>query len=211
MEFRVVVAKVGGSVARRGLECLKALLKELRSLNETVVVIPGGWVFADFSRLVDSNLNLKAELSHAMGILSMEMYARVIENFGFKSVTLEDFKKIGKGDKLVLLPYSSGLHESELPKSWRVTSDSIAVWVAQKLKEWGHDIAVLKVTDVDGVFEGDRLLSRVKAEEVHGCVDDYALKLIRKYGIRLFVCNGTERGRVKDYIVEGRTLGTLIE
>ncbi len=211
MKSRVVVAKVGGSLARRGFESLKLTLDELGSLDEAVVVVPGGWVFADISRLVDSCLNLKAGLSHSMGILAMEMYGYIVANFGFSAATLEDLREVKKGDKLVLLPYSSGLHESELPKSWRVTSDSIAVWVAQKLREWGYDAVVLKITDVDGIFKDGHLLDRVKAEDVRGCVDSYALKLIRKYGIRLFVCNGIRRGRVKGYIVEGRTLGTLIE
>jgi aspartokinase-like uncharacterized kinase len=212
--MRIIVAKVGGSLGRRGFEKLGIVINELKTLEDAVVVIPGGWAFADISRLVDVKLNLNSKLSHAMGILSMEMYAHIIMNFGLKGATLKNLKKLEKGEKFVLLPYSSKLHESELPKSWDVTSDSIAVWVAHRLKLAGYSISVIKITDVDGIFKNGRLLNRVKAHEISrgfgdlSCIDSYALKLIQKLGIKLFVCRWD---RVKDYIVEGKMLGTLIE
>ncbi len=204
----IVVAKVGGSVARRNVERIKGVMDEL-SLADRVVVIPGGWVFADFSRLIDWRLKLGNKTAHRLGIMSMEMYAEVLLGTSreFEGVEIRELRFEREG-KYVLMPYSSKLYEL-LPESWEVTSDSVAVWVANELKS-KYRVRVVKITDVDGIYVNGKLVEKIRAEEVKGCLDSYSLKLIRKCGISVFVCNGVVEGRVKSYIVEGRTLGTLV-
>ncbi len=201
----MLVVKLGGSIAVRGIDKLKAVLEELE-VAENVLVVPGGWVFADIVRLVDYYHSMP-KASHVLGVLSMEMYAYLISELsGFKLTTLQELSA-GKKGKFVLLPYSSKLYK-ELPESWEVTSDSFAVLVAHRVgcRE------VLKVTDVDGILDGNKLLPEVKAGELKGetCLDSYSAKLIERLGVRVFICNGLKRGRVKGYIVEGRTPGTLV-
>ncbi len=209
----MIVVKLGGSIARAGISNLVRVLNEL---SGSFVIVPGGWVFADIVRLIDSQLSLKQRTAHEMAIAGMEVYGMLIADVGgLRRATLEEV--IEGIDRAVLMPYSSGIHKAKLPESWEVTSDSISVWIASKLKDEGllekgaRKAEVLKVTDVDGVLKDGRLCERVKAREVEGCLDRHSLRLIEELDVRVFVCNGLVEGRVKDYIVEGRTLGTLIE
>jgi len=134
--FGMKVVKIGGSVASR----IEGILEEL---SGDVLIIPGGWIFANAVRELDSERKLPSSAAHWMCIAGMEMYGYYISSLGVK--TTEKLERV-KGIK-VLLPYCI-LKKSELPQSWDVTSDSIAVWVASKLgvKE------VIKITDVDGIF-----------------------------------------------------------
>lgn len=213
----MMVVKVGGSVARAGICVLKRVLEELSHSKTPLLIVPGGWIFADFVRLVDCSHNL-GETAHDMAIAGMEIYAMLISHIGgfdritFDRITLEELDEKSFKGIYVLMPYSSRIQESELPKSWDVTSDSIAIWVASKLKDWGlGGKTVLKITDVDGVYRNGRFCERVRARDALGCIDRYSIRLIEERGIDVFVCNGLKAGRVKGYIVEGKTLGTLIE
>ncbi|RLI87810.1 MAG: uridylate kinase [Archaeoglobales archaeon] len=192
------VVKIGGSVASR----IEGILEEL---SGDVLIIPGGWIFANAVRELDSERKLPSSAAHWMCIAGMEMYGYYISSLGVK--TTEKLERV-KGIK-VLLPYCI-LKKSELPQSWDVTSDSIAVWVASKLgvKE------VIKITDVDGIFLNGRFIEKIRASELIGkktCVDSFAPELMAKLGINMFVCNGLVEGRVKDYILRSQARGTLIE
>jgi len=202
------VVKVGGSVASR----LEGILKELEECGD-VLIVPGGWMFANVIRELNSRRKLPEKTAHWMCIAGMEVYGYYISSFGVRSVDkLERVSGVA-----VLLPYTV-LKNSNLPECWEVTSDSIAVWVASKLdvKE------VIKVTDVDGVILNGRLVRRIKASELAGkdtCIDGFAPKLMVEDEINMFVCNGLEVGRVKNYILgsqatlsmQYRAKGTLIE
>jgi len=47
----MMVVKVGGSVARAGICVLKRVLEELSHSKTPLLIVPGGWIFADFVRL----------------------------------------------------------------------------------------------------------------------------------------------------------------
>ena len=199
------IVKVGGSVAAR----IKGILKELEESKEDVLIVPGGWIFADLVRKLDIDNDSAA---HWMAILAMEQYGYYISSFGVNIVKPRTFNELkGKLFGLsVLLPYELIKNNDELPHSWDVTSDSIAVWVASKL----NVREVIKLTDVDGLIINGQVVEKVKAADIVGietCVDSYAPKLMIRYGINMFVCNGLFEERVKNYITEGRAKGTLIE
>ncbi len=210
--MEVIVAKLGGSIARRRFDRLKGILEEL-SYAKKIVIVPGGWIFADISRLIDLKIGLEDETSHTLGIMSMEMFAKVLLDVGkekFKPALLNElvFNR-ERENRFILLPYSSNMHKLDLPKSWEVTSDSLALWTAKMLKK-EYNVKVIKITDVDGIFVNGKLVKKIRAEEVKGCLDPYSLKFIREFEIPVFVCNGIIKNRVKSYILEGQTLGTLV-
>ncbi|AEA47957.1 amino acid kinase family protein [Archaeoglobus veneficus] len=197
------VAKLGGSVASR----LSGILDELKAGGD-VLIVPGGWIFADSVRELDEQRRLPPSAAHWMCIAGMEMYAHYISSFGVNAV--EDLKEEEIKGLCVLLPYKTLRLADELPHSWDVTSDSIAVWVASKL---GVE-EVIKITNVDGVYVDGEFVERVEASALIGkktCVDSFAPKLMVETGIDMFVCNGLVEGRVKNYILGGRAKGTLIE
>lgn len=197
-----MLLKVGGSVAEK----LEAVFEPLKNLQRAYVV-PGGWIFADLVRKVDLEKKLSPSTSHWMAITAMSSYgfymAETAGKFGFDVIEPENFDLPDK--KAILLPYNLLRKFDELPHSWEVTSDSIAVWVAAKA---GFS-EVVKVTAAGGIAGGGGELEEVvRASELKtDVVDSYTPKLLVKYGINMFVCSPEE---LKNYILRGRARGTLI-
>ena len=196
----MIVVKLGGSVARN----IPALIRSLRSIRKDILIVPGGWIFADTIR----RLNIDDDRAHWMAVLAMEQYGYYVSSFGVETIRPKGFDFEFSGVR-VLLPYELMLRNDELPHSWEVTSDSIAIWVASKLgiKE------VVKLTDVDGIILNGRLVERIEADKLVGietCLDSYAPKLMMERGVSVFICNGLVARRVKDYITKGRAKGTLV-
>ncbi|WP_202319016.1 amino acid kinase family protein [Archaeoglobus neptunius] len=198
-----MIVKVGGSVVGNLEEVFEAL-----GLTDRVCVLPGGWIFADTVRKVDSEFGLSQSASHWMAINAMNMYGHVLgevgKKYGFSLIEPESFDEIVDG-RCILLPYILLRRYDELPHSWDVTSDSIAVWIASKLKVG----EVVKVTAAGGVMGEASVLSRVRASELStDVVDRLTPELLCRYGINMFVCSPKE---LKYYILRGRANGTLIE
>jgi len=193
-----MIVKVGGSVADK-LEVVFEALKEV----EDVKIIPGGWIFADLVR----ELKLGDEASHWMAILAMGLYGYYMQEFGrkvgFEIVEPEDFGFFEKRGKFIVLPYRLMRRFDELPHSWDVTSDAIAVWIAAKLGEK----RVVKVTAIGGVFKEGKILEHVGAFEAGEAIDRYTPFLLKNHKIELFLCSPEE---LKNYILRGRAKGTFV-
>lgn len=205
-----VVVKIGGSLAMYP-SSLRALCQKLNDLSKKhrLVVIPGGGEFADTVRTVDKRFNLSSKVSHQMAILSMDQYGLMLTELIPNSVTaveLEEISKTHDSCKVpVFLPSKLLFHEDPLENSWDVTSDSIALYIADRLQA----AKVLLVTDVDGVFTSDprqekwaRLIEKVtptelSATEQRTSVDRKLPKLLLKWQIDCFVVNGLFPERVE--------------
>ncbi|MEM4473298.1 MAG: uridylate kinase [Archaeoglobaceae archaeon] len=193
-----MIVKVGGSVAKK-LEIVFDALNEA----ENVKIVPGGWIFAD----IVEKLELDDEISHWMAVLSMNLYGYYMLKFarGFKLIEPEDFEELrGKGRHIVL-PYRILKKFDELPHSWDVTSDSIAIWIAGKIGEK----RVVKVTALGGVVRNGEVLEHTSADNAvnSGIVDRFSQTLLKKYEIELFICSPEE---LKNYILRGRARGTFV-
>jgi hypothetical protein len=196
----IVIVKIGGSCSSN-LDEIIGELKGCIELNKGILIIPGGWIFADMVREV----GVDDSTAHWMAIASMDIYGYYISSHGVKVIEADDFD-FDVESISVLLPYRLLRKYDELPHSWDVTSDSISVWIAHKMgcKE------VIKLTDVDGIIMNGRVVERMYAEDVlnmHTCIDRFCPHLMIEYGINIFVCNGL---RVKDYILRGHAVGTHI-
>lgn len=193
-----MIVKVGGSVAEK-LE----IVFDALSNAEDVKVIPGGWIFAD---LVE-DLKLNDELSHWMAILGMSLYGyymmQFAEKVGFEIFEPKSFEELKEKGRFIVLPYRLMKNFDELPHSWDVTSDSIAIWIASKLGEK----RVVKVTAVGGVFKSGEILEFAKPEDASRVVDKYSLILLKTHRIELFVCSPEE---LKNYILRGGAKGTFV-
>ncbi len=198
-----MIVKVGGSVAGD----LARVVKHLK-LAEKALVVPGGWIFADSIRELGGKRTLSNTTLHWMAIAAMDIYGYYIADHGLETVVVHEVEDIAelKGAYVLLLHPLLRKYD-ELPHSWDVTSDSIAVWLAAKLGE----SVVVKVTAAGGILRSGQLVERIGAEEILGMetvVDRYTPELLLKYGMSMFVCGVEE---LKDYILRGRARGTLIE
>ncbi len=195
------VIKIGGSVMHMGRKILKAL----EDTDREMLIVPGGGLFSDLVKVVYDIYDVSDDSAHWMSILAMDQYAYFLSDGRYRLTDVPEFSR----EPVILKPYNLMRKEDPLPRSWSVTSDAIAAWIAGE-----HDAMMVKVTDVDGVEIGGVLREEVRAGELTGitsCLDPVTPGILMKYETDCFVVNGNNPERVKGYILGDEVIGTLIK
>jgi len=109
------------------MDTVGEVILEIEKARIPALIIPGGGIFADEVR----SANLDDDTSHWDAINSMNRYGIFLSTFGVK---LTDEPEIPQSSIQILMPEKILKKEDPLPHSWEVTSDSIALWVAEKLQ-----------------------------------------------------------------------------
>ena len=153
------VIKIGGSLGR-GKE-LRPLLDRLSRLARSarLLAVPGGGVFADLVRSEWRRCRLTEETAHRMALRAMDQYGLLLASLCPGSIAvscLTDADRVARaGGMPVLLAGTFVEAERGLEHSFRLTSDSIAAYLADRV---GADRLVLlkstpkaagRVTDLD--------------------------------------------------------------
>lgn len=198
----MIILKLGGSLIQSAKRIIKYLIEYENSSDETILIVPGGSIFADTVRRV----NASQEAAHWMAVLAMEQYGYYLAD-GTGIQLIHELNIPEKG-LFILLPYELMKKNDELPHSWDVTSDTIAAWIAHKLRA-----RFIKVTDVDGIYLNGLLQNEIRAEELIGketCVDAQLPAFLAKNNMDCAIVNGNCPGRVINAI-KGNITGTLIK
>lgn len=130
------IVKLGGSLI--GSPALKAWLDKLVQFGDgKVVIVPGGGLFADAVRNAQSKTGVDDETAHQMALVAMDQYASLMTGLNPKlalaSSELEIAECGWQHRAMVWKPSAMVLAEECLPKTWDLTSDSLAAWLAAKL------------------------------------------------------------------------------
>jgi|Deesub1362B_J571_1020462.scaffolds.fasta_scaffold00013_207 hypothetical protein len=190
------VVKIGGSLFREGRRLVKYLKDHSKEVNERILLVPGGGIFADFVR----SLELDEETSHWMAILAMEQYG-----YYLSSGIVPAYPEFTEEKIYLLLPYKLMRERDPLPHSWDVTSDSIAAWIASLTSS-----KFIRATNVDGVIINGRVIPQIKASELpKGATDNFLPKFLMKEKMSCAVVNGRFPERVIE-AMKGNIIGTLI-
>jgi 5-(aminomethyl)-3-furanmethanol phosphate kinase len=135
LEPRPVVVKLGGSVVRSPE--LQAWLEVIAASPRPIVVVPGGGALADEVRASQAQLGFGDDAAHRMALLAMNQLAWAVAGLraGFEVGDTEDALRasLEQGRVAVWAPYSLVANRSDIPQSWTVTSDSLALWLARRL------------------------------------------------------------------------------
>jgi aspartokinase-like uncharacterized kinase len=131
-----IVAKLGGSLAADA-----SLANWLRWLahegSARFVAVPGGGPFADAVRAAQQRWRLSEDVAHAMAIGAMEQFGRMLCGIELGSMpcsTLDQIEQAWSGGRLpVWMPVRLMEQDQELERTWDVTSDTIAAWLANSL------------------------------------------------------------------------------
>ena len=210
-----VVVKLGGSLINSAPEIVNNLLEYANSgkgRTVSILIVPGGGIFADSIRSAGKRYDISEVASHWMAILAMEQYGYyLIDKTGAKGIDSIDDLSFGVS---ILLPYRFLKKTDELAHSWDVTSDTIAAWVAD-VAGVGVDARFVKVTDVDGVLVDNELVQEIGATDLLAmgttCVDIGLPEFVRSRNMDCVVVNGHYPKRVVA-AVEGETvIGTYIK
>jgi aspartokinase-like uncharacterized kinase len=130
-----VVVKIGGSLGR-GRTPLRVLVRRLAALarSRRVLVVPGGGVFADLVRAERTRLRLGAGAAHRMALRATDQYGLVLASLHPRAEAVADLaaaRRVASRRRLpILLPSALAERAPSLERTFRLTSDSIAAWVA---------------------------------------------------------------------------------
>src|SRR5215470_17208654 len=130
------VIKIGGSCAfsldlRRWTEAVAAC-------GGRAVVVPGGGPFADAVREAQPKMGFDEAAAHHMAMLGMEQFGYALASFDGRLTVADSMAGLRRAladDKVaVWLPARMAMAAADIPASWQVTSDSLAVWLAGQLR-----------------------------------------------------------------------------
>ena len=183
---RPLVVKIGGGLLRdEGLEGLRRACAEVKEIavGRPVLVVPGGGPFADAVRAVDAQVGLGDAVAHRLALHAMDQLGVLLA-------------PLLAGDEISVLPVAQTFSGSpEIPESWAITSDSLAVFAAAAI---GADETVL-LKPVAGVVERwpseDPPLAELTADELESLqargggrvVDPYLAEAVCRTGITVIV------------------------
>jgi len=156
----LAVVKLGGSTARAAE--MGAWIDALAAARLPLAVVPGGGPFADLVRETQKRIGFSDAAAHAMAILGMEQFGHVIVDRHDRLAaahTLDEMHDIIEQSRIpVWMPASLALGAADIPKSWDITSDSLAAWLAGRLDAGA--LLLIKQTDaVTGVHDLDSLVA----------------------------------------------------
>jgi len=196
----MIIIKLGGSLIQSAKRIVRGLRDYTNSTGESILIVPGGSIFADTVRKID----LSQEAAHWMAILAMEQYSYYLADG--TDVKLTDSLE-NTNETFILLPYNLLKNNDELPHTWDVTSDTIAAWVA-----WKKKARFIKLTDVDGIYLDGILQNELNAKDLIGketCVDAELPNFLMKNNMNCEIINGNCPGRVVNAL-KGNIIGTEI-
>lgn len=183
--------------------------------------MPGGGAFADKVREYYAEYAFSDTAAHKMAIISEDMVGILIGEYlknGILTDNLNKIQQILKQSKIpIFLPSKTLLKLDELPHTWDITSDSIAVYLANKLKI----STVILVKDVDGLYTADpkkdsnaELIQSIKAAEIdkfeESCVDKALSNFIIRYKVNCYLVNGNFPERIEEIMNGKNTINSLI-
>jgi 5-(aminomethyl)-3-furanmethanol phosphate kinase len=163
-----VVVKIGGGLLRaEGLDGLRRGCAEAVALarERPVLVVPGGGPFADAVRALDAEVGLGDDVAHLLALRAMDQLGVLLAPM-LPGAELLDHLVVPRGRLGLLLAAPAFEGQPEIPASWDVTSDSLAVLAAGAI---GAQEAIL-LKPVDG-----------------GAVDAYLPEAVRRTGVTVTV------------------------
>lgn len=131
----LAVVKLGGSIVRGGT--LMGWLDVIMSARRPIVVVPGGGALADEVRQCQRDLGFGDATAHRMALLAMDQLAWAIAGMrpGYEVGTSFEELRTGlkRGHVVVWAPSAFLAGRTDVEATWRLTSDSLALWLAEKL------------------------------------------------------------------------------
>jgi 5-(aminomethyl)-3-furanmethanol phosphate kinase len=145
---RPLVAKLGGSLA--GTPLLKDWIAALDLYPDPLVIVPGGSGFADAVRVMQTKMHFDDDAAHHMALIAMEQYGLALASLWPRLSLVATPAAIARALRTGRIACWAPAHmamASSLPKSWDVTSDSLAAWLATQLR--AERMLIIKSAPVD--------------------------------------------------------------
>jgi 5-(aminomethyl)-3-furanmethanol phosphate kinase len=171
-----------------------------------VVVVAGGGPFADAVRISQQKWKFSDASAHRMAILAMEQFAFLLCGLEPRLQPAASPSAIAhacrSGKTPVWLPARMAFGAAELPESWDVTSDSLALWLADALRI-PQAVLVKSARLPRSTASPDLLASR-------GVVDPFLPSMLSRISVE---CRAIEAARVSQFATAlraGQLTGTRL-
>jgi 5-(aminomethyl)-3-furanmethanol phosphate kinase len=187
------VIKIGGSL----FDMAGDIIRDIISSGSPVIVVPGGGPFIDLA----AACGIGDEESHWMAIAGMEQYGWYLSSFG---IPVADRLAIHH-NQVVLLPYRILREEDPLPHTWDVSSDTIAAWIAWRLRQ---NLVLLK--SADGIYADGGMVPCVKASVPSREVDPCLIPFVLGHDVPTYLINGRKKERLIAFLRGEEVPGTMI-
>jgi len=189
-----VVVKIGGGLLRGGsVTTVLEACREVAAMPGPVLVVPGGGPFAEAVRAADVQVGLPEPVTHAMALAAMDQFGTILGELLPGATRTRELTRPAGLTLLVAAAAFDG--RPDVPQSWDVTSDSLAVLAAAAI---GAREAIL-LKRVDGVrwkWPGDGPpipsltadeLADLQAAGGARAVDPYLAEAVRGTGVTVTV------------------------
>ena len=144
---RPVAVKLGGSLANS--PDLPAWIAALDACRLPLIIVPGGGAFADTVRDMQKKMRFDDEAAHHMALVAMQQYGIALAALWPRLAGVATPAAIRRALRLgqVACWNPTGMvRDAALPKSWDVTSDTLAAWLAAQFN--ADRLILIKSVDV---------------------------------------------------------------
>jgi dihydroneopterin aldolase len=200
----LTVVKLGGSYAFSPV--LGDWLEMAARNAGHLVLVPGGGPFADAVRDAQSKIGFDDAAAHHMALLAMEQYGRALVSLNGTlalAASIAAIRRLLSGGKVpVWGPTHMVLGRADIPSSWDVTSDSLAAWLARRLR--ARRLLLIKQIDPPADPIGaDDLVRR-------GIVDRAFVSSLRTCGVEASIIGPAQHAAAARALGRGEVIGSRI-
>lgn len=191
------VVKIGGSLETApGLRALLEVLVEYGRAK--IIIVPGGGRFADKVRAEQKGMAMDDATAHRLAIQGMEHYAAVLCGIDTRLYPVTDPEAPGSAGDIVSVPvWLPGkllADQPGIPCNWQVTSDSLALWLADRM---GAEALILVKS------AANRSADVVRLAEA-GYLDEYFPRMLEQTSVGEIACMCiNDRGILQQALVSG--------
>ena len=188
------VIKIGGSL--QDSEYLQPWLEAVvEHGGGRAAVVPGGGRFADEVRQRQQLEGFDDDEAHERALRAMDQFASCICDYSPRLVPAQSRQAIrtiqNNNHVSVWLPGGMVCGNPALPASWDVTSDSLALWLAQQLSADG--LLLVKSASVDDISRPEGLAGA-------GIIDAYFPELYQKQPVNLRFYSARQHHRLRELL-----------
>ena len=131
----LTVVKLGGSYAFSS--DLPGWLAAIASSAGDIVLVPGGGPFADAVLSAQPRMGVEDDAAHPLALLGMDQYGRALAALNKRFTPAASIAGIRRalraGNVPIWSPTEMVLKRNDIPRSWEVTSDGLAAWLACRI------------------------------------------------------------------------------
>lgn len=158
----MIILKLGGSLLARPELLKQWLVLASQQGQGQLVIIPGGGIFAEQVRSLQTTLSYDDRTAHYMALLAMQQVALLFKGWVQELTVISKIAEIIPTLKqrrvVVWSPLATELDAYNIPASWDITSDSLAAWLAVQLR--AKQLLLVKSTSLPEQYTFEQLVQQ---------------------------------------------------